>query len=48
MFAINAALVRQFNAVKSKCCLMQSSVCNYFENMTENVHVCFQVHVEIN
>ena len=24
----------------------QSSGCNHFENMTENVHVCFEVHIE--
>ena len=28
--------------------LPQSSGCNHFENMTENVHVCFEVHIEKN
>ena len=28
--------------------LLQSSVCNHFENMTENVHVCLEVHIEKN
>ena len=46
-FAINAALVRQFNAVKSKK-LPQSSGCKHFESMTENAHVCFEVHIEKN
>ena len=40
-FAINAALMRQFNKIKSKSCLRA-------ENMTENVHVCFKVHIEKN
>ena len=26
--------------------LSQSSGCTLFENMTENVHVCFEVHME--
>ena len=27
---------------------VKSSGCNHFENMTENVHVCFEVHIEKN
>ena len=42
-FAINVALVRQRNE-KQK--LPQSSGCSHFENMTENVHVCFEVHLK--
>ena len=39
-FAINVVLVRQFSAIKSKNCHWASG-CDQFENMTENVQVCF-------
>ena len=32
------ALVRQFSTIKSKNC--------HFENVAENVHVCFEVHIK--
>ena len=47
MFAINMALLKQFSAIKRKK-FPQGSRCNHFENMTENVHVCFEEHIENN
>ena len=40
--------MRQFNAIQSNSCLRALSVtwCYHSENMTENVNVCFEVHVE--
>ena len=43
-FAVNVALVRQFSTIKSKIAL--GTGCNYFENMAENVHICFEVHIK--
>ena len=37
--------MRQFNAIKSKNYLRALGF-NHFENMTENVHVCFEVHIK--
>ena len=46
-FAINAGLVRQFNAIKKKSCLRALGV-TILKNMIENVNVCFEVHIETN
>ena len=45
-FAINVALVRQFSVKKAKFPL--GSGFDHFGNVTKNVHICFEVHIEKN